>query len=373
MEQAPTRRPACPIASCSSPRRRASASRSWQRRSFAADRRALIRPRRRPTRSARTTATCGPRRAALARRLRSRRRRSASAFRVDLTPDTGQRGFDRLFVLGVRLSADEDDRAAADSRSCSTTTPTAAAASKLLPAGARRRTTPRTPAPATRRGDDADASFDERLPAAGSSSAEATARREVRRPVAGRAAGHRPAGPRARSRGSGGLRPARRRARCRRALWPATLGYCLETLTGARLRATTTSSTTRGFFTRYVSGRGSAPGRPHRRVSPTGSCRPPRSRRIALARPAGRRRACRAASRVGFLLRLHAILLGAVEPTGRTMAAAGAVVGRPGDAHQSLLGILGLHPASAEFHYRYAESLQHLFNRLNRPRHSART
>ena len=40
-------------------------------------------------------------------------------------------------------------------------------------------------------------------------------------------------------------------------------------------------------------------------------------------------------------------------------------VSRPGDPHQSLLDVLGLHPASAEFHYRYAESLQHLFNRLN--------
>src|SRR5262249_19333589 len=40
-------------------------------------------------------------------------------------------------------------------------------------------------------------------------------------------------------------------------------------------------------------------------------------------------------------------------------------VGKPGDAHQLLLDIVGLHPASVEFHSRYAESISELFNTIN--------
>ena len=40
-------------------------------------------------------------------------------------------------------------------------------------------------------------------------------------------------------------------------------------------------------------------------------------------------------------------------------------VGKPGDAHQLLLDILGLHPSSVEFHSRYAESLSELYNLAN--------
>src|SRR5436309_2472525 len=45
------------------------------------------------------------------------------------------------------------------------------------------------------------------------------------------------------------------------------------------------------------------------------------------------------------------------------MSARSAFVGQPGDAHQILLDVLGLHPASVEYHQRYAEGLDHLFNR----------
>ena len=45
------------------------------------------------------------------------------------------------------------------------------------------------------------------------------------------------------------------------------------------------------------------------------------------------------------------------------LAQAVSFVGKPGDPHQLLLDVLGLHPASVEFHQRYAESLDDLFNR----------
>jgi hypothetical protein len=47
------------------------------------------------------------------------------------------------------------------------------------------------------------------------------------------------------------------------------------------------------------------------------------------------------------------------------LAAQSAHVGQAGDPHRVLLDVLGLHSGSVEFHQRYAESLQDLYNRLN--------
>jgi len=40
-------------------------------------------------------------------------------------------------------------------------------------------------------------------------------------------------------------------------------------------------------------------------------------------------------------------------------------VGKAGDAHKILLDVIGLHPGAVEFHQRYAESLQQVYNQLN--------
>ena len=40
-------------------------------------------------------------------------------------------------------------------------------------------------------------------------------------------------------------------------------------------------------------------------------------------------------------------------------------VGSTGDAHQILLDILGLHPDSAEYYWRYSQSLTELYNVVN--------
>ena len=58
-------------------------------------------------------------------------------------------------------------------------------------------------------------------------------------------------------------------------------------------------------------------------------------------------------------------MLRRVEADWATMAAQAPAVGRGMDAHKTLLGILGLQPTSAEFHYRYAETLNALFNKLS--------
>src|SRR5207249_1349871 len=64
------------------------------------------------------------------------------------------------------------------------------------------------------------------------------------------------------------------------------------------------------------------------------------------------------------LARLFA-LLRSIDSDWAAMSGAASHVGKPGDAHQVLLDIIGLHPASVEFHSRYAESLSALFNTIN--------
>ena len=120
---------------------------------------------------------------------------------------------------------------------------------------------------------------------------------------------------------------------------------------------------TRWFFTAYVSGRGAAPairigGQPYGILPTTAFSRirwlDERSRGVA---------GIPAAERV-FLARLLA-LLRQIDADWLVMSSAASYVGKPGDAHQTLLDIIGLHPSSVEFHSRYAESLTELFNIVN--------
>ncbi|GAA1663701.1 hypothetical protein GCM10009745_01680 [Kribbella yunnanensis] len=134
------------------------------------------------------------------------------------------------------------------------------------------------------------------------------------------------------------------------ALWPATWGSYLQTTLADAVPATVVEET-RTFFTRYVSGRGAIPafkvGRQPYGVLPTTVF----SKLAWAANP----------HRTG----LHAMLQ---TMAGDWTAAATAnvkTVNSPGDRHQVLLDILALHPASAEFHQRYANSVDDLFNRRN--------
>src|ERR1700745_914172 len=65
----------------------------------------------------------------------------------------------------------------------------------------------------------------------------------------------------------------------------------------------------------------------------------------------------------GYLQRLHTLLAGGVKDW-RIMSGAVAHIGQGADAHQTLLDIVGLHSGSVEYHQRYAESLDQLFNKL---------
>ena len=143
-------------------------------------------------------------------------------------------------------------------------------------------------------------------------------------------------------------------------LWPATMGYLL----GTQLEPVFSDSTVeeaRWFFTHHVRGRGSLPSfrvgrQPYGIVTTTAFSR------ISWLLPRPRREL---GSRPEFLTRLHALLTLLDEDWDELVATVPSL-GRGGngalDAHQTLLGILGLHPASAEFHYRYAQSIDQIVN-----------
>jgi hypothetical protein len=137
------------------------------------------------------------------------------------------------------------------------------------------------------------------------------------------------------------------------ALWPATWGYYLETMLHP-LISRDMAEQTRDFFTRHVSGRGPVPavkiGRQPYGILPTTAF-------SRLAWPAG------TTHRQG----LNTLLRAAAEDwqaKSLQVARLGDSSG-DGDPHQILLDILALHPTSAEYYQRYAQSVEDIFNREN--------
>jgi hypothetical protein len=135
------------------------------------------------------------------------------------------------------------------------------------------------------------------------------------------------------------------------ALWPATWGSYLRSTLHPLLDAETVAETSE-FFVRNVSGRGPLPvvkiGRQPYGIVPTTAFS-----RMAWPATAAHRRG------------LHRVLEEATEDW-RAVAHRVVHLGSPGaDPHQDLLDILALHPTSAEYHQRYAQSVDELFNRRN--------
>lgn len=143
-------------------------------------------------------------------------------------------------------------------------------------------------------------------------------------------------------------------------LWPATMGYLL----GTQLEPVFSDRTvehTRWFFTHHVRGRGSLPAFRVGR-QPYGVLTTTAFSRLDWLRPRPQRDL---SGRAMFLSRLHA-LLSLADADWDALVATVPSLGRGGngalDAHQTMLGVLGLHPTSAEFHYRWAESIHQIVN-----------
>lgn len=134
-------------------------------------------------------------------------------------------------------------------------------------------------------------------------------------------------------------------------LWPATWGHYLKTMLNPLLSRAAVEETRR-FFVRHVSGRGPVPavriGRQPYGILPTTAF-------SRLAWPAA------AAHRRG----LHKVLTAATQDWAAATAKVARLGGPVTDVHQHLLNILALHPTSAEYHQRYAQSVEDIFNREN--------
>ncbi|MGW6979118.1 hypothetical protein ACWGE1_06660 [Streptomyces sp. NPDC054932] len=133
------------------------------------------------------------------------------------------------------------------------------------------------------------------------------------------------------------------------ALWPATWGSHLRTVLHPMLSEETIAQT-RDFFLRHVSGRGPLPvvriGR-----QPYGILVTTAFGQLTWPGP-DRHRAG-----------LHRVLTEAAADWEKATAHVARLGTADRDTHRQLLDILGLHPSSAEFHQRYAQSVDDLFNR----------
>jgi hypothetical protein len=148
------------------------------------------------------------------------------------------------------------------------------------------------------------------------------------------------------------------------ALWPATLGYFMESMMQPAFDEDTIVFT-RWFFNHFVSGRGPIPAirvsdQPYgilpttafskmrwqnNRTSPIPqNLTPPRTPFL-------------------FLPKMYPIL-SQMQADWQQMLAKVSHVGKPGDPHQTLLDVVGLNAHSVEFHQRWAESQNDIFNRL---------
>jgi len=276
---------------------------------------------------------------------------------IDLTPAQAARGFDRLIVLGLQLSARHvDGQSALEELLRHHAVGRSGLA--MLPQGTPTHNTSGTGTGYTRL-DDPDQSFDDRKNAPLFTVTSDPMQKRDGQWVA-EMLGVDPALFSV-VHAAGGKDQMRARA-MQRALWPATIGYWMDKLL-APVFSDEAIASTRWYFTRYVSGRGGVPairigGQPYGILPTTAFSR------IRWLDPKRQGEPGRSDAERNFLHALFAILR-AVDADWTAMSAGNAHVGRAGDAHQTLLDVVGLHPASVEFYSRSAESLSGLFNLAN--------
>ncbi len=139
-------------------------------------------------------------------------------------------------------------------------------------------------------------------------------------------------------------------------LWPATMGYFLEEMM-TPLFSDSTIKQTREFFIRYISGRGTIPAI-RVRTQPYGILAT-----SAFSRWRYPKNHIPDARTFEFEQELYQFLM-RLDQDWDEMVKNASHAGKPGDSQQNLLDILGLHASSAEFHQRFAISLEQLSNML---------
>jgi hypothetical protein len=151
------------------------------------------------------------------------------------------------------------------------------------------------------------------------------------------------------------------------ALWPATLGHFMESMMNPVFSAQAIEQT-RQFFTRYVSGRGNLPairvGKQPYGLLPACNYTHMQWFRLRARSNALFRAAAMFQPGNSFLTMLYQILLDIDQVWAQQLDKV-AHVGKAGDPHQLLLDIIGLHPDSVELYKRYANSVNQLHNIYN--------
>ncbi|WP_127507597.1 hypothetical protein [Actinoplanes solisilvae] len=280
-------------------------------------------------------------------------------FRLDLDDGQARNGFDRIVVLGVRL-ADDPERGATGLETLIRHHQSSRKALALVPQG-----TPTNNTDDQSSGytwwDDPDRAYDDYFVRDTADDPADWRLRTDGRWLAGllgvdRTILHR-------SPGYFGTDLATARA-MNTALWPATLGYFLDRMMAPLVPAETVRSV-RELFIRFVLGGGVAPAirvgpQPYGILPATAWSRA----QWFLDLGGGGPDRAAADGPVDLLPGLFRLIEAAV-PTWRRLAAGVAHVGPDTpDPQQTLLDIVGLHPASAEFHQRYAETFDEIVNLL---------
>ena len=288
-------------------------------------------------------------------------------FRINLTVDQARRGFDRLIVLGVRLSADEQGgkelvETLFEHHHYSRT------GIRLLPQGTPTNNTEQGGAGYTH-AEDADATFEEYFKADALYTPESDPLLRRDGQWLADTLGLNPAVVQ-KIPGSGGTDQLEARA-MNIALWNGTLGYMMDTMM-APLFDRDDIRFTRAFFTQFVSGRGPLPalriGAQPYGILPTSVFSRMRwlgGRESGAGPVVSHLRTVPGGSYLGQLYNVLRRLDGYWTDMAAKVARVKRDYNASEDPHQILLDIVGLHPASVEYHQRYAESIDHLYNLLN--------
>jgi hypothetical protein len=276
---------------------------------------------------------------------------------IDLSEDQAREGFDRLLVIGLRLSADDGD-GQQSLEELLTHHAQSGSGLEILAQGTPTHNTTGMGSGYSRR-DDPDQSFDDRLHSPlFTETSDDLQKRDGQ--ILAEALGVSPA-TFYRVHGADGEDQRQGRA-VQSLLWPATLGYWMDKLM-TPVFSDETVENARWYFETFVRGRGVVPpiriGKQAYGILPTTAF----SRMEGFTRTSTKNSPY-SPSQWSFLAALYGFLR-RVDPDWTHLAASASFVGKQGDPHQILLDILGLHPDSAEFRSRTAESAQTLWNILN--------
>ena len=280
--------------------------------------------------------------------------------RVPLTPSQAANGFARVLVVGVRLNATADV-AQQELETLFSHHRYSSSGLAILPQGTPTNNTEAQPA-GYDRFDDADAAFDD---AVAPLFAPASAWRDKRDGEwLAQWLGIDPS-LLANVHGAGTTDQRVMRA-MHTALWPATLGYWMESMMSP-VFSDEVVERTREFFTQHVIPGGAVPvvrigAQPYGILPTTAFSR----MRWFEPRPSNDRLAL-VVERDPMLAWLRAFypILRTIDDDFRSLARDVAHVGKPGDPHALLLDVVGLHPGSVDWVQRHAEHLKTLYNRLS--------